>query len=95
MKEKCATRKANLRCVVVKFRHALARRVCIAGTFNGWNPTATLMATAGRGQWVRALFLSPGRYDYALVVDGQLVGDPAAARILMTGNGGVTSLRVV
>jgi hypothetical protein len=88
-------RKPKLQCVVFKFQHALARRVCIAGSFNGWDRAATRMVCAGHGRWLRALFLSPGRYDYALVVDGQLVGDPAAKEIATAGNGGVNSVLVV
>lgn len=73
-------RKPGLRCVVFKLRHPRARCVCIAGSFNGWNPTATIMARAGRRQWVRALFLPPGHYDFTLVVDGQFVSAPATVK---------------
>jgi len=67
---------------VVRFVFAAsgARSVSVAGDFNGWSRTATPMEeVAGNGQWAVSLVLTPGRHEYAFVVDGERwVADPAA-----------------
>lgn len=83
------------RCVLFKLQRAFVHHVSLVGTFNGWNPTATPMCPAGRGRWARALFLPPGRYDYGLVVDGQVVGNPATIGTTTADSGGVSSVLVV
>ena len=55
-----------------------ATRVCVAGSFNGWQPSATPMRRFGfgTGRWTVDLPLKPGRYEYRLVVDGNWTDDP-------------------
>ena len=59
-----------------EFVHSTAKRVCVGGSFNGWNPAATPLAPWGRGRWLRELWLPPGRHEYLFVVDGEF--DPRA-----------------
>ena len=87
--------KPQLRCVLFKLQQAFVHHVSLVGSFNGWNPTATPMCSAGRGRWARALFLSPGRYDYALVVDGQVVSNPATNGTATADSRGVNSVLIV
>ncbi len=87
--------KPQLRCVLFKLQQAFVHHVSLVGSFNGWNPTATPMCPAGRGRWARALFLSPGRYHYALVVDGQAVSSPATNGMAEGGNRGMNFVLVV
>jgi chromosome partitioning protein len=55
-----------------------ARRVQLAGDFNGWNPTVTNMVPNGRSDVFHTrVRLSPGRYRYRLVVDGRWTQDPS------------------
>ncbi len=55
-----------------------ARAVALAGDFNGWQPEKTRMQSNGNADTFRALLpLSPGRYRYRLVVDGQWLADSA------------------
>ena len=51
--------------------------------------------SAGRGRWARALFLTPGRYGYALVVDGRVISNPATDGKATADSGGVDSVLVV
>ena len=51
-----------------------ARKVCLAGDFNGWTPAA--MRKQKDGLFAATLSLDPGCYDYKFVVDGQWVVDP-------------------
>ncbi len=55
--------------------HHHAKSVCVAGSFNGWNPFATRMVPAGNGRWLRELWLPEGIHQYLLVVDGEWVFD--------------------
>ncbi|MCC6680578.1 MAG: AAA family ATPase [Phycisphaeraceae bacterium] len=55
----------------------MARRMAIAGDFNGWNPERTpMIANEQLGVWQACVPVPPGRYQYRLVVDGQWVADP-------------------
>jgi len=54
-----------------------AKSVQIAGDFNNWQPTKTLMEKVGEsGVWQTKLKLPAGKYRYRLVVDGQWQQDP-------------------
>jgi Glycogen recognition site of AMP-activated protein kinase len=63
-----------------EFQHAGARSVCLAGSFNNWQPEGTAMAAVGSGKWAKDLPLLPGTYEYRLVVDGQWMEDPQAKK---------------
>lgn len=55
-----------------------AHTVTVVGNFNGWEATP-LSDEDGDGIWTASLPLSPGRYEYAFVVDGRWWGyDPLA-----------------
>jgi hypothetical protein len=57
-----------------------ARKVAVAGDFNGWNPEATPLDNAdGRGSFTATVPLPRGDHQYMFVVDGEWVTDPAAA----------------
>ena len=53
-----------------------ARRVTVAGTFNGWNKNE-LELQRGPSGWELSYALGPGNYEYKFFVDGQGVTDPA------------------
>jgi 1,4-alpha-glucan branching enzyme len=46
-----------------------ARKVCVAGTFNDWNPQRAPLQRNADGEWVIALSLAPGEYEYRFVAD--------------------------
>jgi 1,4-alpha-glucan branching enzyme len=50
--------------------------VCVAGTFNGWEPAATPLTRRADGTWAVTLDLPPGRYEYKFVVDGRWCCEP-------------------
>jgi len=64
------------------FVDAGAQSVSLAGDFNGWSPAATPLQPAEvDGLWSVSLALTPGRHEYAFVVDGERwVVDPFALR---------------
>jgi 1,4-alpha-glucan branching enzyme len=72
-----------------------ARTVSIVGDFNGWRPDAHLMKMYETGEWKKHLFLSPGRYEYKFVVDGQWWEDPASEQKCSNQYGTCNSVVVV
>lgn len=54
----------------LQYRAPEARRVCVAGTFNNWQPDAAPMQPQADGLWSIELELPPGTYEYRFVVDG-------------------------
>ncbi len=63
-----------------ELHHPGARSVCLAGTFNNWQPEGTAMAAVGSGKWAKDVSLLPGTYEYRYVVDGQWMEDPQAKK---------------
>jgi hypothetical protein len=52
---------------------AQAAQVSVVGDFNDWNPRSSPLERAGRqGAWTGLLWLPPGVYEYAFVIDGRL-----------------------
>ncbi len=74
------------------FSHPTAVAVCIAGTFNDWNPTSKPMHSSGAGNWRKESSLAPGTYEYCLVVDGLWVPDPLAKGTVPNPFGGRNSV---
>ncbi len=48
-----------------------AASVCVAGSFNAWSEHRHCMRKQG-DRWSLAVTLTPGRYQYALIIDGHL-----------------------
>jgi len=79
-----------------EFTHPTAATVCVAGTFNNWQPEAKALHASGGGRWVKETVLPPGTYEYCLVVDGQWMPDPLARETVPNPFGGRNSvLKVV
>jgi 1,4-alpha-glucan branching enzyme len=76
---------AGLKLTPVRFEFTdpTARTVCIAGTFNHWQPEAKALHSSGVGNWWKETALAPGTYEYCLVVDGKWIPDPEEIRFCM------------
>jgi AMP-activated protein kinase-like protein len=57
-----------------EFTHPTAKTVCVAGTFNHWQPEAKTLHSSAAGNWWKETNLAPGTYEYCFVVDGQWIG---------------------
>jgi len=59
-----------------------ARSVCLAGDFNGWDPSARRMKRVRKGQdvFVAVMDLGPGSHQFKYVVDGEWVCCPNSDR---------------
>jgi 1,4-alpha-glucan branching enzyme len=53
-----------------------AKKVILAGNFNGWNEAELEMEKTSRG-WQLWYVLGPGNYEYKYIVDGKWITDPA------------------
>jgi hypothetical protein len=58
--------------VELRFSAPTARQVAVAGDFNAWNTSSTLMQRDPvSGEWRVTLLLSPGRHVYTYLLDGR------------------------
>lgn len=53
-----------------------AKEAMLMGDFNGWDKKSHPMKTAEGGMWKKILMLTPGRYEYKFLVDGEWRNDP-------------------
>lgn len=75
-----------------EFTSPTAKTVCLAGTFNHWQPAAKAMHSSGAGNWWKETNLAPGTYEYCFVVDDQWMPDPRAAESVANPFGGRNSI---
>jgi 1,4-alpha-glucan branching enzyme len=75
-----------------EFTDPTATTVCVAGTFNRWEPEAKPLYPTGDGRWWKETELAPGTYEYCLVVDGRWMPDPQAQETVPNPFGGRNSV---
>jgi 1,4-alpha-glucan branching enzyme len=56
-------------------RYPEAKKVYVAGSFNGWNVDNYAMVRKD-GKWIFPIYLKPGKYTYKFIVDGKWILDP-------------------
>jgi 1,4-alpha-glucan branching enzyme len=83
---------SKLRPVRFEFTHPTASSVCVAGTFNNWQPATKPLHPSGNGHWMKETSLAPGTYEYCLVVDGKYIPDPLALETVPNPFGGRNSV---
>ena len=82
--------------VLIAINDPRAKDVRIAGDFNEWIPDRKVFSIKEEeGIWRKILHLSPGRYQYRLIVDGQWREDPSNPEIIENYQGGYNSLLTV
>jgi 1,4-alpha-glucan branching enzyme len=91
---------AGSRKVRLQHRAPEAQRVCVAGTFNNWQPDAVALQRLALqrqadGVWTIELELAPGMYKYRFIVDGVWCDDPQAALTLPNPFGGCNAVLLV
>jgi 1,4-alpha-glucan branching enzyme len=94
---KPATAAAPTRNPTVRLQYHVpeAKRVCVAGSFNDWQPDAAPMQPQADGLWTIELELPPGTYEYRCVVDGCWCDDPNATEAVSNPFGGYNALLCV
>jgi glycosidase len=68
------------------------KSVCVAGAFNGWNPSSHPLSREKENLWSLSLPLPPGPQSYKLVIDGDWRLDPANSLTRSDGVGQKNSL---
>lgn len=58
-----------------------AKKVFVAGDFNGWDPHADALAKRN-GHFVKSIQLAPGEHQYKYVIDGEWHVDPSAPTVV-------------
>jgi len=93
----CIIGESQLIPVKFYFKAPDAKKVSLAGTFNGWSTEANPMKDEdGDGVWEVTLYLKPGRYEYKFVVNGsEWYKDPESEGYAPDGFGGQNSVIVV
>ena len=85
----------QLQPVRFEFTDPTATIVCVAGTFNQWQPEAKTLRSTGVGQWWKETSLAPGTYEYCFIVDGRWMPDPLARESVPNPFGGRNSVLMV
>lgn len=62
--------------ILFELRNSSASSVCVAGSFNGWNPSRAPLKRDSSDHWGLTLPLAEGSYEYCMVVDGRWMLDP-------------------
>jgi len=62
--------------VTFSLEAAEAKEVILMGDFNNWNPKKHSMQSNGEGTWNKTVVLSPGKYEYKFLIDGEWREDP-------------------
>lgn len=75
-----------------EFTHPTAKTVCLAGSFNHWQPESKSLHSSSMGHWWKETALAPGTYEYCFVVDGQWIPDPLAKSAVDNPFGGKNSV---
>jgi len=53
-----------------------AAQVVLVGDFNNWDLNVHPMKNDGNGMWTKLLSISPGKYEYKFLIDGEWTTDP-------------------
>ncbi len=72
-----------------------ARKVCLLGDFNNWDPKSHPMNRTPDGVWRLEVLLSHGHHHYLFLVDGRPVLDPSAQGVARNEKGWKVSLIAV
>ena len=78
-----------------ELRNDKASLVCVAGSFNDWEPESGRMTRENKDHWVRTFALPAGAHEYLLVVDGEWLVDPINPASVENPYGGRNSLFTV
>jgi len=72
-----------------------AKSVAVVGSFNDWDATRNVLTLTSDSVWTATVPLTPGRYEYQLVVDGKWIADPGAQQTAASEFGAANSVLIV
>jgi len=77
MSKKSQEKKTAKKRITFKLEASDAKEAILAGDFNSWDVKKHVMKRDNKGRWSKVVTLSPGRYEYKFLVDGQWQNDPS------------------
>lgn len=72
---RCAVH-SELRKIMFRYPGSVPGPVTLVGSFNQWNRFTRPLRRID-GEWRIEVFLPPGNYPYAFIIDGQVARDPS------------------
>ena len=75
--------KIKNRRVTFSLEEIAAKEVILTGNFNDWSLKKHPMKRDEKGLWNKTVMLSPGKYEYNFLVDGQWREDPRNDRLCL------------
>ena len=95
MVAKSKTKKNLTKRVQFEFLALDAQEVYLAGDFNNWETSTNLMKKDKKGIWKTIFSLTPRRYEYRFLVDGNWENDPSCCDCVPNEFGSQNCVRVV
>jgi len=87
--------KAQTKKVPFEFLAPEAQEVYLAGEFNNWDTSASLMKKDKKGVWKATVSLKPGRHEYRFLVDGNWENDRSCCDCVPNEFGTQNCVRIV
>jgi len=82
MSKKKQEKKTSKKRITFRLEASEAKEASLAGDFNSWDVKKHVMKRDNKGRWTKTVTLSPGRYEYKFLVDGQWQTDPSNDEIV-------------
>jgi 1,4-alpha-glucan branching enzyme len=76
MSRRKQSNKTKKRRITFKLEASGAKDAVLVGDFNSWDVKKHRMKRDDKGRWTKIVTLSPGRYEYKFLVDGEWHNDP-------------------
>jgi 1,4-alpha-glucan branching enzyme len=89
------TQKTAKQKVTFTFKAPEAKSVLLAGDFTGWQQAPLSLKKDKTGVWKKTVPLTPGKYEYRLLVDGEWRDDPQCPNRQPNQFGGVNCVCIV
>lgn len=81
--------------IVFKFHAPPGTKIYVAGTFNNWDSTSIKLGHHGKGTYTAMILLSPGKYEYKFIVNGEWRNGPEGSEQVPNAFGTTNSTLVV
>lgn len=81
--------------VEFKISAPTAKRVTIAGDFNGWKADNLSAKKSKNGLWKATASMPCGTYEYKFIIDGSWIADPSCSNRRINAFGSENSVLVV
>jgi len=78
-KQKKKTQKGR---ITFKLQAPGAKEAILVGDFNSWDVKKHKMKRDNKGRWSKIVTLTPGRYEYKFLVDGEWQNDPENEQVV-------------